>query len=101
MFNGDFSWPFQQVCYDLKTFPRNNPPVLRPWEIHQPEAAASLDRKGPMALLQRLPDGEEVVVAWNKHGENERKKPAGWLGYIGDYIYYLLPIYRGDYSKPL
>jgi len=26
------------------------------------QAAASLDRKGPMALLQRLPDGEEVVA---------------------------------------
>ena len=35
-------------------------PGRAPCISHQ--AAASLDRKGPIALLQRLPDGEEVVV---------------------------------------
>ena len=89
MFNGDFSWPFQRVCCDLKISPGP-----RPRGIHHGlpmQAAASLDRKGPMALLQRLPDGEEVVVSWKgktKREKTKKKKPAGWLGYIGDYMYY-------------
>ena len=40
------------------------------------QAAAQLDRKGPLALLKRLPDGEEVAAArnetvaeWAKNGD--------------------------------
>ena len=48
------------------------------------QAAASLDRKGPMALLQRLPDGEEVVVSWKgiTKRENEKNNKSLLVGWV-------------------
>ena len=43
-------------------------PIFRAKLRPQNQAAAQLDRNGPLALLKRLPDGEEVAAPWLADG---------------------------------